>query len=429
MAKRVSDIFIENKKRRIEISRGDYPARPAAPRREPPRKPPKPPRDEWAPEPKRRRWGYYLAAVLGLAVFFFALSFFFVGATVTAYPKQKIVTIDQTVQASKDGPTPLHFETLELSDKESLTSTATGQKEVRKKASGTIIVYNAYNGNSQKLIKNTRFETIDGKIYRIDAPIVVPGVHLEDGKSVPGSVEAMVYADEPGKEYNIGKTDFTLPGFKGTDRYTKFYARSKTDMRGGDIGLAYTISDEDAKAAEATLRQRLNEKLTEAVKQNIPPGFIFYSNSGDVEYGELLITGGGDSKQVTVTEEARLHALIWSRDSLAKLIAQATIRDFDGSPVTSPSLDTLALTVKNKDTVDFETPGTISVRLAGPATIVWTFDEGALKNDLRGKQKSAFQSVLGKYRGIDRAELSLTPFWARSLPGKADDIAVRTVVR
>ena len=53
---------------------------------------------------------------------------------------------------------------------------------MERKASGQIIVYNAYNDNNQKLIKNTRFETPDGKIYRIQASIIVPGTKVEEGK-------------------------------------------------------------------------------------------------------------------------------------------------------------------------------------------------------------------------------------------------------
>ena len=77
----------------------------------------------------------------------------------------------------------------------------------------------------------------------------MPGESLVSGKTVPGSTETAVSADEAGKEYNIGKTDFTIPGFKGDARYSKFYARSKTDMEGGFIGTIYSLSDEDEASA------------------------------------------------------------------------------------------------------------------------------------------------------------------------------------
>ena len=82
-------------------------------------------------------------------------------------------------------------------------------KEIERRASGKIIVFNNYSTNSQRLIARTRFETLEGKIYRIRDAVVVPGISDKDGRKTPGSIEVTVFADEPGEEYNIGYTDFT----------------------------------------------------------------------------------------------------------------------------------------------------------------------------------------------------------------------------
>ena len=48
-------------------------------------------------------------------------------------------------------------------------------KEVNQKAQGELTVYNNYSEAPQILIKNTRFQTEDGKIFRIGDSITVPG--------------------------------------------------------------------------------------------------------------------------------------------------------------------------------------------------------------------------------------------------------------
>ena len=82
--------------------------------------------------------------------------------------------------------TGLSFEIMRLSAEESDLVTATGISSSGQKAGGKITVYNNYSNAPQKLIINTRFQTSDGKIYRIREPIVIPGM---------GVKEATVYAD------------------------------------------------------------------------------------------------------------------------------------------------------------------------------------------------------------------------------------------
>ena len=105
------------------------------------------------------------------------------------------------------------------------------------------MIYNKYSAEAQIFVKDTRFETPEGKIYRIDRAVTVPGMKNSGGQTVAGSVEATVYADKSGSEYNIGFSDFTIPGLKGGLKYEKFYARSKTPMTGGMKGTVPDISE------------------------------------------------------------------------------------------------------------------------------------------------------------------------------------------
>lgn len=378
---------------------------------------------------KRPTYGLIITVVVSFVILVFALSLFFVGATVTVYPKQKSFSFNKLISASKDGQSSVRFETIELEGKDSVPAEARGKKELKKKASGTIVVYNAYNSKSQKLIKNTRFETPDGKVYRIDAPITVPGTTISGGKIVPGSIEVVVYADEPGENYNIGKTDFTLPGFKGDPRYTKFYARSKTDMTGGFVGSVYAVSDVDASDAKLTLKKRLTDSLLKEARKTIPAEFILYDDATFFDFEDIKIIGEEGAKTVNIEQNAKLYAVIFQRTSLAKYIAQVGIDNFDGSPVYSLSLDTLSFAMEDKEEIDYKNINKISFTLSGDVLIFWDFNQKNLIKDLLGKPKKNFQSILSKYTGIDRADLSVDPFWAQAMPDKEGQIKIKIITK
>src|SRR3989344_31633 len=98
------------------------------------------------------------------------------------------------------------------------------------KTGGFIHIYNAYSPASQKLVAQTRFETKDGKIFRIQNPVIVPGAKMSGAKMTPSSIKVKVVSDTAGEEYQIGPSYFTIPGFKESQKYAGFYAESAESM-------------------------------------------------------------------------------------------------------------------------------------------------------------------------------------------------------
>ena len=162
-------------------------------------------------------------ALLLLAVFFIVN--YFAIATIDVIPVQKSTVLGEDFYATKSETNQgLVFQFMSLEEIKSKEVPATFEQKLQRKANGKVVIYNAYSATPQRLIKNTRLESADRKIFRINDSVVVPGVTTVKGEVVPGSVEVTVFADAPGKEYNIGTTNFTIPGFKGDPRYTKFSA-------------------------------------------------------------------------------------------------------------------------------------------------------------------------------------------------------------
>ena len=70
------------------------------------------------------------------------------------------------------------------------------------------------------------------------------------------------------------------------------------------------------------------------------------------------------------------------------------------------------------------TADSISFNLSGPASFEWFYDELALKQALVGKSRNETATVLQKYPTIEKADISLRPFWSRSFPDTLDKITV-----
>src|SRR3989338_1226753 len=236
------------------------------------RKPPKeeePPRYEGR---KRRssRVGLWIVAFVSIAILGFAFTLLFSGAKVVVTPKQRTVLVDSQFSAFK---TPsvgeLGYEIMTVTKEGSAEAAPSGESNVEEKASGTITIYNDYSTAPQRLIRNTRFQTPEGLIYRINESIVVPGQSKSGTTVSPGSIEVVVYADEAGEKYNIGLTDFTVPGLAGTARFTTIYARSKTPMSGGFVGREKVVNEQDGEEAKATLKEALKEELILEAKAQV----------------------------------------------------------------------------------------------------------------------------------------------------------------
>src|SRR3989344_8455696 len=192
-------------------------------------------------------------------------------AVINISPYKETSAIDSRLRAranaAADG---LPFEIAQLSAEESGLVTATGISSGGQKASGKITVYNNYGNAPQKLIANTRFQTSDGKVYRIRGAISVPGM---------GVLEATVYADQAGEEYNIGPADFTLPGLKGGPRFEKVFAKSKSAMSGGTSGNVRVVKKEDIDSARTAVNEKLKNRLTETLSKQKPEGYVLFAGA------------------------------------------------------------------------------------------------------------------------------------------------------
>jgi hypothetical protein len=366
-------------------------------------------------------WTAIFAAVIVVA---FVSSVIFAAAEVLVTPEEQNIFVSGSFNAlpvdSADLLEAIPYSTLDFTKTASKTVPASGTEEVEEHSRGTITVYNNFGKASQRLIANTRFETADGLIFRIRDSIVVPGQGVgASGTTVPGSFEVVVYADEPGETYNIGPTEFTIPGFSGSPRFEAFSAESKSPMSGGFKGKKRVATAESIEQTKLELREELRELAVKSLETDAPDGYIAPEGGIKITFSSMPTAPDGENG-VTLSEEARVTAVLFPLDILSERIARDAIPGFEGNPIRIANINQAEISFDDTARVDAGLAFTVEGSLLFRAII----DADSLINDLLGKDKDALPTILGGYPGIKQAEIIMRPFWKGSFPNEATDIRV-----
>ena len=378
---------------------------------------------EIIPVEEKSRHTLWFIAVFSIFFLFFAISFVFSSAKVTVIPKEKQIPISQDFSANKDSNTDndLPYDLMILSGDVSKPVQTGEEKDYATNAKGKIVLYNVYNFSPQIFSINTRLESANGKIYKTDSAVTVPGASAD---GTPGSIEVDISANEAGAEYNSGPTDFKIMSFKGTPKYSKFYGRSKGDLQGGLKGKSRQISDSDLSNAVTELSVSLQSKLYDKAINQIPKGYILYKDAVFLNVDSQSVDPATADGMAALHLNGTLYGFVLNKDKLTKKIVQSSIPAYDGSEVYIPNINDLKFSLNNKENISFTDVTNISFNLSGTPKIIWKFDSEKLRNDLMGKSKKEFNQILSQYPNIDTADLVIKPIWKSSFPDKSKDINI-----
>lgn len=356
------------------------------------------------------RWLLWTGAIASVAVLGILFLVALRSTTVEVTPRAQTITFNSasqfTAYPANAGTGALSYtaRTLDLEDSEVVKSTGTVHAE--DKASGTITVYNNFQTAPFKLVKNTRFQSANGLIFRTPADVSIPG----KSGNTPGQVTITVVADQAGESYNVAPGKFTVPGLKGGASYAGIYAQSTQAFTGGFKGDRPGVSDSDKAAALAAVRSRLESKARASI-DNATDGSIVLPDLVQITYTEDAPTqeaGGG----VRLHEKAHVAIPSFPADQFAAVVGTAS--GITDSGVTFvPGSDFTAQILNASSTVG---AGPLQFSLAGSATIVWKIDVSSLQKALAGKEQAAFQDIVKQFSGIQEAHARVEPFWRSTFP-------------
>lgn len=300
--------------------------------------------------------------------------------------------------------------------------TPSGKKYIEQKSKGTVSIFNAYNTSPQLLVINTRLRTPDGKIFRIDRAVTVPGAKIAGGVLQPSSVAVTVTAGEAGSGHNIGPTEkFTIPGFEGTARFNGFYASSQAPMAGGFIGDSPFPTPEDEQKALEQAESLIKEKLMVVATINISRNFIFRENSEKISITKKEIIRDIDAEgKFSVATEGEISLMVFREDDIKNMLLQIATQEAKASGEYEPRDEALTYGLPQ---IDWKI-GKASLPIEYRATFVRKLDESSLKSSLAGKNEVEMKSALLALPGVEKLTVSFRPPWKKTSPGSPSQIHI-----
>lgn len=287
---------------------------------------------------------------------------------------------------------------------------------------GRVKITNNYS-KAQTLVKTTRLQAPDGKLFRINTTVNIPSSQ---------TVEAEAYSDQAGQEYAIGSgVKFTIPGL-WIDLQKWIYAESITPFQGGQRAIKI-VSASDISAAQENLEAAVLEqsKKTLIAEAGVVPDSLTDSCTVDCWEGIYFITPIEKKSNVTVGQEAdaflaqvkiKVTAVFYPKREM-ELLVRTRLKE---------------RLPEGRDLVDFEAsrviyrleqsdPSSEKARIGfiAEAASRLTAQSPALSAEkLAGLSISEAQDELAKVEGVEYAEIKLKPSWARKLPTQKKGIEI-----
>jgi len=300
---------------------------------------------------------------------------------------------------------------------------ATGLSSGATKATGTITIYNNYSKDSQALVARTRFESPDGKIFRISKNIIVPGAKVDaQGKvTSPGTINAEVTADQAGSDYNIAPATFTIPGFAGGPKFSGFYAKSTADFKGGSLGETRAVSKEDIDKAKIELTKKIDTTEEDYINANITKNFTILKNAIDKKVGEMDAPSPGTAiDQFTATIKVTYNIFVFEENNVSQ-VAESFLKDKIG-PDRKIYTDTKVIAYEegildlDKSALNF------TVRIS--EVTGGKINEPELKDQIAGKDQAEIKKILTANDAIESAEIVFWPLWSQSASTNVKSIEI-----
>lgn len=350
-------------------------------------------------------------------------------AEVTIIPKHQLITYkDKQFTALQDSnDNSINFEIMITSDKKLKNVTLTESKNVSIKAQGSIILYNEYSANPQKLLAGTFLSDDNGKAYKTDTVVTIPGYKKDSNKKIiPGTASVNITAFLPGEAYNGSPTDFHINSFKETTKYTKIYGKLKSPIAGGALGLGYSLNDSDRAVIDTMAQSSFKEDLLREVRALVPPGYILYPNALTFSYkiGDNILSKTSNAE---IEMEGSLSVVLLKEKSLMDNIIKISlpnIKDDELKEIEISDLSNLSFNFTNKGEIITKDMTSISFSLSGDMDAIWNPNVESLKSRLIGVHKNDVLPIFRLDPGIASALVKIFPPWQKYIPNDISKINV-----
>lgn len=384
------------------------------------------------PKKTARKKKIIFVSILIILVGLYTLGLWVSYAKITLYERSIPFTLTNTVftlaheESVEREAEPYTFQTITTSSTIEREVIGTEFKEVTEYARGLVVFSNEWAKSPETLKVGTIIESPGGKKYKTTASVRVPGYTISGGvKSAGVSTPVPVIALEVGTASNNPGTTFTIPSFSSKKRQ-QFLAQSVGPLSGGDAGVRHSLSAQEERAVTELLTQQLTERLRRETRAQVPDEFFV---SADMQYPYIRpeqFELEGEAIKFTAVARGSLVSYLIKHEVLSALIAQDVLRDQDEGDFYISNLSDLTFTISSPIPLD-ETiiPDSIQITINGSGVLTSRIQSEEFRKEIAGRSVKEFREYVSNKKTIEKAELSLLPFWSPYLPQTNQLLKVR----
>jgi len=363
--------------------------------------------------------------------------FIFSDTEIEIWPETRTLVLNDTISVNLDQEeVDLEIKSIPgelLRDQKSASQdfSATGKTTAEQEAKGIIRVYNSYSSDSQPLLINTRFVSADGKLFKSVKREVIAGGTYEKGKLIPGETDIEVIAAKIGEDYNIEPSTFSIPGFSGTAKYTTFYGRSFSPMRGGFEGESFQVTQNNLDDAKNVLSSSLREESRKFLKKSFPEGFILLDEAifQEIIKEEYSAEAEEILGSFNLNMEVKSVAFIFKNSDIENFVKNLiNLNISEGETFQEESLEISympkLLAKEEEGNIDVE-GGKMILDLEIRVKVYSDINLDELKKAISGRSLQEVEAFLSDQSGLVKKKVKLGPFWRRKLPQELDKIEIK----
>jgi len=397
--------------------------------------------------PGKKKWIF--ALVTGSVLVFFVIAYIALpGATVYIEPASDVVSkaVNVMLEPSPSDPHSLKTYEVETNTEYTLTHSATGITSEGQDASGNLTVINT-SGVERPLIAQTRFQTDDGVVFRIQKEVIVPA----GTSTTPGTLVVSVVADKldangvaTGERGNVPPSHFFLPGLKEDSR-DELYGESYDAMTGGTTLVHTKVTEDDLLAAQDKLENDLKEKALAALRKEVLSlgntdalTLKLLEDSDVIQYGTAVIKVpyelvGQEMDSFEITGSISISGVAYDNDALYSILkAEIISTQTPGKQLVSVDADSVSIQVLEVDNNAHVYKMTAQIQGIEEYEIDPELNGGnqlaeKIKEHIAGKTVEEATDYIDNLPEVNKVEISLWPLWSPNIPSLPDNIVIKSL--
>lgn len=278
---------------------------------------------------------------------------------------------------------------------------------VGEKATGTVVIVNR-TVDEQKIKEQSRLVTDDGKLFFMQTSVTVP-----PATTAPSRVPVLVLAAEAGPQGNIEPQKLNFAALDEASQ-SLVYAEATTTLSGGVGETVRVIKETDIEAAQEAAKQTARALVEQQVRDELPEGWAILEESWTVELPVFDTTSelGNREDAIPFNAHALVRVMAYEQTALETHLRQALEQRLEADYMLFPGPITYS---KQVDGVNWD-EGRADIAVRVTHTTVPRFSVDSLRSKIAGYPEAEAKQYLEGLAGVRGISLTLTPFWATSVP-------------